>query len=141
MGRSTVGSIVHHTSRVVIQVLLNEVMPAPNEDRWNEIAIEFWKKWQFPNCIGAMDGKYVTIQAPKSSGSLYWNYKKTYSIVLLALVDARYKFIFLDVGSYGRNSDGGVLSNSNFGKKLSRNNFTSLTKSVSQEQTLNFLWL
>ncbi|XP_042910704.1 uncharacterized protein [Parasteatoda tepidariorum] len=121
MGRSTVGSIIHHTSRVVIQVLMNEVMPAPNEDRWNEIAIEFWKKWQFPNCIGAMDGKHVTIQAPKSSGSLYWNYKKTYSIVLLALVDARYNFIFLDVGSYGRNSDGGVLSNSNFGKKLSRN--------------------
>lgn len=121
MGRSTVGSIVHHTSRVVIQVLLNEVMPAPNEDMWNEIAIEFWEKWQFPNCIGAMDGKHVTIQAPKSSGSLYWNYKKTYSIVLLALVDARYNFIFLDVGRYGRNSDGGVLSNSNFGKKLSRN--------------------
>ncbi|XP_050676761.1 uncharacterized protein LOC126973478 [Leptidea sinapis] len=121
MGRSTVGSIVHRTSRVVIEVLLNEVMPAPTEDRWNEIAIEFWERWQFPNCIGALDGKHVTIQAPKASGSLYWNYKKTYSIVLLALVDARYNFIFVDVGSYGRNSDGGVLANSNLGRKLSRN--------------------
>lgn len=73
MGRSTVGSIVHRTSRVVIEVLLNEVMPAPTEDRWNEIAIEFWERWQFPNCIGALDGKHVTIQAPKASGSLYWN--------------------------------------------------------------------
>lgn len=96
-------------------------MPVPDVVKWNEIATEFWERWQFPNCIGAMDGKHVTIQAPKLSGSLYWNYKKTYSIVLLALVDACYNFIFVDVGSYGRNSDGGILSNSNFGKKLFRN--------------------
>lgn len=70
MGRSTVGSIVHQTSRVMIEALSNEVMPVPNEDKWNEIALEFWKRWQFPNCIGAMDGKHITIQAPKSSGSL-----------------------------------------------------------------------
>jgi hypothetical protein len=49
-------------------------MPVPNKDNWNTIADEFWVKWQFPNCIGALDGKHITIQDPKSSGSLYWNY-------------------------------------------------------------------
>ncbi|XP_054277592.1 uncharacterized protein LOC128996347 [Macrosteles quadrilineatus] len=121
LGRSTVASIVHHTSQAVIEVLLNKVMPVPDEDKWNEIAAEFWDRWQFPNCIGAMDGKHVKIQAPKSSGSLYWNYKKTYSIVLLALADPCYNFIFVDVGSYGRNADSGVFSKSNFGKKMLRN--------------------
>ncbi|KAJ4426560.1 hypothetical protein ANN_26358 [Periplaneta americana] len=38
-----------------------------------------------------------------------------------ALVDAAYKFITIDVGSYGRNSDGCVFANSRFGKKLESN--------------------
>jgi hypothetical protein len=56
-------------------------MPVPNEDDWNTTADEFWVRWQFPNCIGALDGKHITIQAPKSSGSLYWNYKKKLTLL------------------------------------------------------------
>lgn len=89
MGRSTVPSIIHHTSRTVIEVLV------PAKTKWNEIAAKFWERWPFPKCIGAMSGKHVTIQAPKSSRSFYWNYKKTYSIVLLALADPCYNFIFV----------------------------------------------
>ena len=44
--------------------------------------------------------------------------RSSYSIVLLALVDSRCNFIAVDVGAYGRNSDGAILSNSNFGKAL-----------------------
>jgi hypothetical protein len=47
--------------------------------------------------------------------------KKTFNIVLLALVDANYQFINVDVGAYGRNSDGGIFTNSNLGKVLKNN--------------------
>ncbi|XP_049959534.1 uncharacterized protein LOC126476887 [Schistocerca serialis cubense] len=117
LGKSTVGAIVHDTSIAVIDLLLEEVMPVLNEEKWNAISEEFWTKWQFPNCIGSLDAKHVTIQAPNNSGSLYWNYKKTYYIVLLALVDPCYNFIAIDVGAYGKNSDGGILVNSNLGKQ------------------------
>lgn len=90
----------------------------PDEAKWNTVVSEFWEKWQFPHCLGALDGKHVTIQAPKLSGSLYWNYKHTYSIVLLALVDPCYNFIAVDVGAYGKNSDGGIFLNSNLGRAL-----------------------
>ena len=52
------------------------------------------------------------MQAPLNSGSEYYNYKKTHSIVLLAICNSQYEFIIVDIGNTGRISDGGVFSNS-----------------------------
>ena len=76
------------------------------------MAAQFNELWNFPNCIGAMDGKHIQMRRPINSGSYYFNYKGFFSIVLLGLVDADYKFIYIDVGCNGRISDGGVYRNS-----------------------------
>lgn len=93
----------------------------PTTAAWQGIEEGFKNKWNFPNCIGAIDGKHVNIIAPPNSGSLFFNYKKTFSIVLLAIVDPEYRFIAVDIGAYGKNSDGGIYSSSTFGKALERN--------------------
>ena len=78
-------------------------------DEWHQVANSFESQWNFPHCLGALDGKHVVMQAPKNSGSVYYNYKGTFSVVLMALVGANYKFLYIDVGSCGKNSDGGIF--------------------------------
>ena len=58
----------------------------------------------------------MDVQAPAKSGSLYFNYKGTFSLNLMALVDANYKFTYIDIGDYGSNADGSVFKNCEFGK-------------------------
>ena len=62
------------------------------------------KTWQFPHCMGA---KNVTIQCPPISGSECFNYKKTFSIVLQAVVDADGNFMAVYVEDSGHHSGGG----------------------------------
>lgn len=94
-------------------------MPS-TQDEWLVVEKGFSKN--FPHAIGAMDGKHIVIQCPSHTGSEYYNYKKTFSIVLLAVVDSNYEFMFADIGSQGRISDGGVLRNSILWQKISENN-------------------
>lgn len=92
-----------------------------NTEEWLAISDEFEKKWNFPHCIGALDGKHIAIDPPPNSGSPYFNYKQFFSIVLLAVVDANYKFLYVDIGQYGRLSDGGVFNNCALSSLLSDN--------------------
>ena len=54
---------------------------------WKAIADERYRCWNFPNYIGAADGKHVAILKPKHSGSDFYNYNGFYSVVLLAFLD------------------------------------------------------
>ncbi|KAK9693605.1 DDE superfamily endonuclease [Popillia japonica] len=91
------------------------------EDAWVTIAQEFHEKWNFPNCVGGIGGKHCIIQAPIKSGSHFFNYKSTFSVVLMAIVDANYNFTFADVGCQGRILDDRVFRNTTFYQKLQNN--------------------
>ncbi|XP_050307901.1 putative nuclease HARBI1 [Anthonomus grandis grandis] len=120
-GFSTVGEIVKECCEAIWRTLQPIYMPQPDQKHWKQIARQVQENWRFPHCIGALDGKHVQIQCPNNAGSAYFNYKGTHSIVLLALVDANYKFTWIDVGNYGRNSDGGIFETSLLGQWFASN--------------------
>lgn len=80
-----------------------------NAEEWESVAKCFNQKWNFPNCVGAIDGKHISIQAPVHSGTEFFNYKGFFSIILLAVIHANYNLIYAKVGCQGRISDGGVF--------------------------------
>lgn len=92
-------------------ILKNKIafqVPA-TEDEWKKIERGFNTRWNFPGAHGAIDGKHICIQAPPDCGSDYFNYKGSNSIVLMAVVDDDYCFIYANIGANGRCSDGGVF--------------------------------
>lgn len=93
--------IIHETSRAIWRALQPTVLKFPDQEEWKRIADGFQQQWQFPNCVGAIDGKHMRIKAPINSGSTWHNYKGFFSMVLLAICDSNYKFTWIDIGQYG----------------------------------------
>lgn len=74
-----------------------------------------------PHACGALDGKHIACRRPRNSGSLYFNYKGFFSLVLMGLVDADYKFLWIDVGGYGHMSDAQIFNVSELKECLDNN--------------------
>lgn len=117
ISKSSFHKIVKQVSFAIITELRNEFIEL-NEESWIDISNEFNYKWQLPNCLAAFDGKHIAIKKPKNAGSDYFNYKRFHSIILMAAVDANYRFISIDVGAKGAEGDANVFSRSELGRKI-----------------------
>ena len=93
MGESKIHKIINETCEALWIVLQPEVMRPPRRRDWIRIEEGFRHQWHFPNCVGAVDGKHISITNRPDSGSLFHNYKGFYSTNLMALVDSNYTFI------------------------------------------------
>ncbi|KAJ8881855.1 hypothetical protein PR048_018341, partial [Dryococelus australis] len=105
LGRSTVGGIVKYVCQEIWSSMKEMCIPQLTQENWLNVAAGFDSRANFHNCLGAIDGKYIRAIQPKQSGSLNFNYKKFFSIVLLAVCDADFTFTYIDIGSYGRTND------------------------------------
>ena len=87
----TISRIIQETCGAIWDELCSRgYLDVPDTElKWRKIAGEFETRWNFPHCLGAIDGKHIIMQSPACSGSEYFNYKKTRSIVLLAICNGR----------------------------------------------------
>ena len=114
---STVSKLLPVECDIISKVFIDEFMHIlSTKNDWLRIATE--ELWQFLNCIRAFGGKEIALFHPLSGGWNYYNYKRFHSIVLTTLVDANYKFLYVDIGCQGRLNNGAVYQNCSFYKSL-----------------------
>lgn len=110
VAHNTISVLIPETCEAIIQAFGEDHIPSPKTPaEWKAVAKTFSTRWNFEHTLGAIDGKHIAIRRPPNSGSLYYNYKGFYSIVLLGVVDGDYKFIYVDVGANGSCSDASLF--------------------------------
>jgi hypothetical protein len=87
----------------------------------------------------ALDGKHINIQCPRLGGSDFINYKGFHSTNLMAVCDAKYRFIYVDIGSYGRDNDAAVFGRSELYKQLDQDRLNAPQPSVVGGHTLPYV--
>ena len=80
-----------------------ELFPT-SEDEIRHVMGKIGEEYQFPYAFAAVDGSHLPIKCPNGGTQAmkqYFNFKGFYSIVLMALIDAEYRFIWGSVGALG----------------------------------------
>lgn len=118
IGIATVAKITREVCAALWTSLVSKHLNRKTNEEFIKIADEFYSKWGFPNCIGSIDGKHIRCKRPPHSGSMFFNYKHFFSIVLQGVASADYKFTAIEVGAYGKQSDGGIFEASTLHKLI-----------------------
>lgn len=120
---NTISVVVREVCQAIIEEYLDELLTFPTTAQaWRDIADQWFRRWNFPHTMGAIDGKHVACKAPPNSGSEYYNYKGFFSIILFAMVDSDYKFMWADVSAKGVESDAQIYNDSELKEGLEQNN-------------------
>lgn len=119
VARNTIISIMPQTCEAIIQCYEEELLKCPKTpEEWLRVAEGFERRWNLPHCLGAIDGKHVAIMKSPNSSSIYYNYKKFFSVILMGIVDHSYKFLVSAIGAPGSAGDGGMFQRMDFWARM-----------------------
>lgn len=128
LGQSTVSTIVNEVNEAIVTCMWKECvtahMPVTEEEFQNKI-LDMEELWQFPFSWGAVDGCHIPIKCPpggQESCKEYHNFKNFYSIVLMSLVDAKYRFMWGSCGFPGNSHDSIILQSTSLWSKIQEGN-------------------
>ena len=115
----TLAVTLRHLSTALLQEFQHECLICPTDpEDWKSTEEKFRNRWNVLHAVGALDGKHIALKKPKQSGSEYFKYKGYFSLLLLALVDAQYKFLWVNVGASGSSSDAQIFNHSKLRRKI-----------------------
>lgn len=94
--------VVHKVCQAIIEEYCAEVVSCPTTpDEWWLVTEKFVSCWNFPHICRALDDKHIFIRKARNSRTLYHIYKDFYSVVLMGLITAEFKFTWRNVGGNG----------------------------------------
>ena len=123
-GLSTISTIVLEVCEAIVKHLwagcVTHHFPK-DEAEFKEKMLDFEELWQFPCCWGGVDGRHIPIKCPKGGAEArkeYYNFKNFYSIVLMSLVDAKYRFMWGSCGFPGNSHDSIIFQSTSLWEKV-----------------------
>ena len=90
-------------------------------EEWLNIASKFNHPSNFLNRLHEIDSTQVVMEVPACSSSSYFNYKKTLSIVLMAISNVKYEFKPIYTREAYRKKDSNICDNSALGNTICKN--------------------
>ena len=124
VGESTVICIVNEVSQAIVENLwtkfVSNLFPK-NQGDFSNMMGEMDSEWQFPFTFSAIDGSHLLMKCPPGGPEAmkqYHNFKNFYSIILLALVDPKYHFIWASVDAPGNTHDSTLFQSTSLRKKI-----------------------
>ena len=120
ISRASVCCIVREVCENIVRVVMPKYIKWPRGEQLQETIELFENMWDYPQCAGAIDGSHIPIIAPEEFHTDYFNRKGWHSVILQAVVDARYRFTDVNIGWPGSVHDARVFTNSEIFKKGQR---------------------
>ena len=118
IGPSTVGKIVHEIIHALTKPLARDSIVFPEGQQLLKTMRQFEELSGLPQCAGAVDGTFMRIVKPEDYGDLFWCYKGYPALILLACVDSKGLFTFVDIGLPGSVGDAAAYNNSQLKRNI-----------------------
>ena len=124
VGESTVICIVNEVSQAIVENLwkkfISNLFPK-NQGDFSNMMGEMDSEWQFSFAFSAIDGSHLLMKclsgAPEAMKQ-YKNFRNFYSVILLALVDPKYRFIWASVCAPGNTHDSTLFQSTSLWEKI-----------------------
>ena len=121
--KSAVCMIVNESCSVIINTFWDESVKKQNI---RHVMGNFGEEWQFSYSFAAVDGSHLPIKCPNGGAQAmkqYFSFKGFYSIILMVLADAEYRFIWASVGAPGNTNDSTLLQSTDLWRKIIEGDF------------------
>ena len=124
IGESTTCCIVVEVCQLIVEVLWEETVSTlwpDNEEKMMDLMKCMDTEWQFTYAYAAIDGSHIPIRCPPGGAEAakeYYNFKNFYSIVLMAIVDSKYRFLWGSCGYPGNLHDSLIFKSTELYSKL-----------------------
>jgi hypothetical protein len=109
---SIASKIVREVCLSIWSITRQECIPKLIKEQSELTALEFERTASFPHCLGAVFGRHIQIIKPEHIGLMLNNYKDFFFRGIDSCADTNYRFVYVDIGSYGKDCDSTIFKRS-----------------------------
>ncbi|XP_052851712.1 uncharacterized protein LOC128261849 [Drosophila gunungcola] len=139
---SMVPKVLTEFCRFICRVFSSEYLPPEflTQEKLDECVSGF-DELGFPQCFGVLDGTHIEVRPPIADAEDYYNMKGWYSTILIALVDHRGRFLYVNTGCQGRCSKSQIYEASTLKKMVNSSDILKPIQRLSRKSMCRCFWL